>query len=113
MNSSTLLLIGAGVIAVVSIPLILKVVPPNHIYGFRTPSTLANRELWYRANVFAGWAFLIAAIASIVLVASGVGGVLPALASESPSLVLPLAIAVVACFVYLRKIKGGVAGGSK
>ena len=106
MNSSTLLLIAAGAIAVVSIPLILKVVPPNHFYAFRTPSTLSNRTLWYRANVFAGWALLIAAVASIALNV-GVGpGALPTGALELVVFVLPLAIAVVACFVYLRRIRG-------
>ena len=107
MNSSTLLLIGAGVIAVVSIPLILKMVPPNHLYGFRTPSTLSNRELWYRANVFAGWALLIAAVASIVLNVGVDGGALPGVARGAITFVLPLVIAVVACFVYLRRISGG------
>ena len=104
MNSSTLLLIGAGVIALVSIPLILKVVPPNHFYGFRTPSTLSNRTLWYRANVFAGWALLIAAVASIALNVGVSRGALPVVASELFVFVLPLVIAVVACLVYLRRI---------
>jgi len=31
---------------VVAIPLILKIVPPNRFYGFRTARTLSNRELW-------------------------------------------------------------------
>src|SRR5258706_5278758 len=106
MNSSTLLLIAAGAIAVVSIPLILKVVPPNHFYGFRTPSTLSNRTLWYRANVFAGWALLIAAVASIALNVGVGGGSLPAVASELVVFVLPLVIAIVACFVYLQQIRG-------
>src|SRR5258706_6093347 len=113
MNSSTLLLIGAGVIAVVSIPLILKMVPPNHLYGFRTPSTLANRALWYRANTFAGWALLIAAVASIALTVGADGGALPRAAFVAVTFLLPLLIAVVVCFFYFRKITSTVAGGSK
>ena len=114
MNSSTLLLIGAGVIAVTSIPLILKMVPPNHIYGFRTPSTLSNRALWYRANTFAGWALLIAAVASVALNVGTDGGVLPGLASGTVTFVLPLVAAVVACFIYLRRItRSSAAGASK
>ncbi len=107
MNSSTLFLIGAGVVAVVSIPLILKVVPPNPYYGFRTPSTLSDRTLWYRANVFAGWALLIAAVASIALNVGVDRAALPAAASEIIIFVLPLVIALVASFVYLRRISGG------
>src|SRR5258708_5981283 len=113
MNSSTLFLIGAGVIELVSIPLILRMVPPNHLYGFRTPSTLSNRALWYRANVFAGWALLIAAVSSIALNVGVDRGVLPAVASEIIVFVLPLLIAVVASFVYLRKIGGSVAREGK
>jgi len=113
MNLSTLLQIGAGVIAVVSIPLILKMVPPNHLYGFRTPSTLANRPLWYRANTFAGWALLIAAVASIALTVSADGGALPGVAFGAVTFLLPLLIAVVVCFFYLRRITSTVAGGSK
>src|SRR5258706_2567116 len=113
MNLSTLLQIGAGVIAVVSIPLILKMVPPNHLYGFRTPSTLANRALWYRANTFAGWALLIAAVASIALTVGADGGALPGVAFGAVTFVLPLLIAVVACLLYLPRITSTVASGSK
>ena len=113
MNSSMLFVIGAAVIALVSIPMILKIVPPNRIYGFRTPSTLANRELWYRANTFAGWALLIAALASIALIVGVDGGALPGVAYGAVTFALPLMVAVVACFIYLHRIKGSVAGGSK
>lgn len=37
-----------------SIPLVLRKVKPNHVYGFRVPATLANPELWYEVNAFAG-----------------------------------------------------------
>ena len=110
MDSSAPLLIGAGVIAVVSIPLTLKIVPPNPIYGFRTPTTLSNPTLWYRANAFAGWALLLASVASIVLVIGALSGVLPEMASGVGALLLPLAIALAACFVYLRRISSNVAG---
>ena len=114
MNASTLFLIGAGVIAVTSIPLILKMVPPNHLYGFRTPSTLSNRKLWYRANTFAGWALLIAAVASVALIVGLDSGALPGVAFGAITFVLPLVVAVVACFVYLRRITtGNAAGASK
>lgn len=113
MSSSISLLIGAGVIAAVSIPLILKIVPPNPIYGFRTPTTLSNQALWYRANVFAGWALPIAAIASAVLIVGAARGVLPSEAGGIVAFVVPLVIAVVASFVYLRRISGSGAGGRK
>ena len=44
----------------VSVPMIQGRVPRNPFYGFRTPRTLADRDLWFRVNHFAGWALLIA-----------------------------------------------------
>ena len=104
MNSTTSFLIGAAIIGLASIPLILGVVPPNHFYGFRTPSTVANPSLWYRANAFAGWACLIAAIASGVLIWGVSRGALPPVPAALV-FALPLVIAVGASFVYLHRIK--------
>ena len=38
------------VLLLVSIPLMLRWVPQNRIYGFRVPATLRNRSVWYDAN---------------------------------------------------------------
>jgi len=90
-----------------SIPLMLNVVPPNSIYGFRTPRTLANRELWFRANRFAGCALFVASVASAVVFALH-----PEYASaRSPVgllvFLVPLFAAVVASFAYVRRVGGG------
>ena len=39
---------------VLSIPLILKKIPPNPIYGFRTKKTRSDRHIWYDANHYGG-----------------------------------------------------------
>ncbi len=52
-------------IAALSAPLILRKVPPNSIYGFRTRRTLSDIEVWYRANVFSGCAMLVAAAVTV------------------------------------------------
>jgi hypothetical protein len=45
---------AAGVLLVVlSIPLMLKKIPPNPIYGFRVSQTLENSETWYAVNQYA------------------------------------------------------------
>lgn len=56
---------GALFIAL-SIPLILRKVKPNIWYGFRTPRTLSDGELWYDANQFGGKALLVAGLVMIV-----------------------------------------------
>ena len=89
-----------------SIPLILKAVPRNHFYGFRTPRTLSNDSLWYRANHFAGWAILIAAIVSAAILVFHIDDSLPTVFFGVVVLVLPLLVALAACFIYLRQIDG-------
>jgi uncharacterized membrane protein len=60
-----LLLVG------LSIPLILRRVKPNYLYGFRTPKTLSSERIWYEANAYAGrltlWLGIILTIAAISL----------------------------------------------
>jgi len=46
---------GIGlVMALTSIPLILRRVPMNHYYGIRIRKSLASAENWYTLNAFAG-----------------------------------------------------------
>jgi hypothetical protein len=42
------------VLVVLSVPLMLRWVPPNRFVGFRIPSTLRNRSVWYDANALNG-----------------------------------------------------------
>ena len=70
MNDPISFLIPLAIVAVAAIPLILQVVPPNRLYGVRTRRTLANREVWFRVNRFAGWAMLVAtAVSTCVFIA--------------------------------------------
>jgi len=90
------------VIAAISIPLILHLVPPNGVYGFRTSVTRASVDIWYSANAFMGWALFAGAVVS------GAGLVyLPETAKRWLLLVafpLPLLAAVVASFAYLGRL---------
>jgi uncharacterized membrane protein len=61
-------LIAPLVIIVVAIPMALGIVPPNGIYGFRTPYTMSSDEVWYRANRISGIAAVIAGIIWLALV---------------------------------------------
>ncbi|WP_082629249.1 SdpI family protein [Chthonomonas calidirosea] len=45
--------------AALAIPLIQRRVPPNRLYGFRTPKTLRNESIWYQANAYAGKTLLL------------------------------------------------------
>ena len=48
------------------IPLLLEKVKPNWFLGFRTPTTVKNKTLWYKVNMQVGREFIIAGIVVIV-----------------------------------------------
>ena len=95
------LLVPCAIVAVGSVPLMLKLVPPNGFYGFRTPQTLANRDLWFRANRFAGCALFVAAGTSAAILT-----IIPEREEGLVGLaifIVPLVLAVVASFAYVRR----------
>jgi uncharacterized membrane protein len=51
----------------VSVPMVMRRVPPNGIYGFRTPKTLSNPQIWYEANRRAGVNLIVGAILTMLL----------------------------------------------
>jgi uncharacterized membrane protein len=55
-----LLLLACALIAAASVPLVLKLIPPNEIYGIPTRKMRTYPENWVRVNVFAGKALLTA-----------------------------------------------------
>jgi|SRR5713226_2269525 len=60
---------------VLGIPLALKLVPPNRVYGYRTATTFASPEAWYQVNFATGLALIAAGLVSgicIILLSYGV-----------------------------------------
>jgi uncharacterized membrane protein len=55
------------IFAIIAIPLILRKVPRNVVYGFRTRATLENDFVWYEANAYFGRLFLISSFVSALL----------------------------------------------
>ncbi|MDD5565007.1 MAG: SdpI family protein [Thermoanaerobaculaceae bacterium] len=46
---------GIGLlIALISIPLVLRMVPMNHLYGIRVRRAFASRDNWYAINAYGG-----------------------------------------------------------
>ena len=56
-------------ILVLALPLILGVIPPNRLYGVRTPKTISSTEVWYRANRAGGWMLLLDSLLYLVIAA--------------------------------------------
>src|SRR5215203_1193013 len=55
------------VLLVLSIPLMLRWIPQNHIYGFRIAATLANKSVWYDANALLGRHSFLIGVAMVLL----------------------------------------------
>jgi uncharacterized membrane protein len=96
--------IPAALVAALAVPLALKLVPPNRLYGFRTAATLADREVWFRVNRVAGFALLVAAGTAMCFYLA-----MPELASGSSflgvlALVVPVVLALAVTATYARKI---------
>jgi hypothetical protein len=70
---TVVLLLLCALTAIAGVPLILKLVPPNEIYGLHTEKTLSRSEIWFEVNRFAGWALVAAAAltALAVMIYSG------------------------------------------
>jgi hypothetical protein len=99
--ASAVLLIG------LSIPLVRRKVRPNRVYGFRTPSTLRDPQLWYEVNARTGVDLLVVGIG---LLAIAVGHVLEVL---STSAFLALSVAWITAGAVVSVVHGFAIIGPK
>ena len=96
------------IFAIIAIPLILRKVPRNVVYGFRTRSTLENDFVWYEANAYFGRAFLISSFISALLIISlyfsNLVSVQIFLKASIAVLVVPPLVAVLLTLRFIRSI---------
>jgi len=52
----------SALFVVIAIPLVLRIVPRNVIYGFRTRTTLSDDAIWFEANAHFGRRLLVASL---------------------------------------------------
>jgi uncharacterized membrane protein len=104
MLTTVSLLIACALIAAASVPLMLKFVPPNPIYGVRTEKALESQEIWYEVNRFGGRALLAASAVSALLLMMYSGTLLKPWWAQLLAFVVPVVAAVVATLVYERKL---------
>src|SRR5207245_2046583 len=60
MLSVVFFLIGYAVIGLIAVPLAMRLIPPNPVYGVRTRRTIENPSLWYNVNAVGGQLLLVA-----------------------------------------------------
>jgi hypothetical protein len=110
-DKGVLTLEGCAILfAILAIPLMLRKVPRNVLYGYRTRRTLRDDNVWYDANAHFGRGLFIASITSVIAVF-----VLSSAHFLSPQVLLPVcvvalvapsAIAGLATAAYIRRIFG-------
>jgi uncharacterized membrane protein len=101
----TILAVSA-LLAVIAIPLALRWIPRNIVYGFRTRTTMANDATWYEANAYFGRALLISTLCGAFL-----AYVIYLVRPFSPTVFLPVSVLVlvaptlVATVATVRRIR--------
>jgi hypothetical protein len=88
-----------ALIALIALPLALRRVRPNPVYGFRTRATLADTRTWYAVNERFGWLQATGSLA-VALVA----WVLFRPATLAPGQVVPLSIVLLAAPTVLAVV---------
>jgi len=98
-------------LAAVSVPLILRLIPPNGLYGFRVRKTIEHPEIWYPVNKYGGERLL---MASLLVVLAAIGyPFIPDITIEVYSYavlvtwVVASTIAFIGSFRYMNSLKIG------
>jgi uncharacterized membrane protein len=103
MFSVVFFLIGYAVIALVAVPLAMRLVPPNPIYGVRTDRTLSDTTLWYNVNAVGGQLLLVAVGLSAILLMMYQGTWLKGFWAQLFLFVVPIGAAVGGTIYFERK----------
>lgn len=104
MFATLLILITCVLIAVIGIPLGLRLIPQNNIYGVRTRRTMADESAWFEVNRVGGWALVGAAGLAAVIVMAYQGTWLRAWWSQWLVLLILVTAAVGFTFYFEQRI---------
>ncbi|MGZ5037979.1 MAG: SdpI family protein [Usitatibacter sp.] len=88
--------------ALISVPLALRLVPPNPFYGFKTSYTRSHPSVWYDANAFVGRGMLFVSLLSAALLACYPGR---EVWTEVVIVTIPLFAVTIAGLVYVRHLR--------
>jgi hypothetical protein len=110
-GKAVIALLGCDVVlAAIALPLAMRKVRRNWIYGFRTPATLSDDRIWFEANAHFGRGLLIAAVvgsAAILVLSQADLSPRAFLNASIAALVLPGSVATVATFRFIGVLKRG------
>jgi uncharacterized membrane protein len=106
----TVLAVNA-LLVLISVPLILRKVPRNVVYGFRTRRTLTDDFVWYEVNAFFGRRLVafavVSAVAVFMLYSTDGGSEHLFFAATLVALAVPSLIATLQTLRFTRSLKPG------
>jgi uncharacterized membrane protein len=103
-------ILGISVLLIVlAVPLALRKVPRNPVYGYRTRAAMASDDVWYGANAYFAWTLIATALCSAFL-----GWLVDMLRPFSAAAYLPLSVLIIAmppviAAIATRRYVGSVA----
>ena len=99
-------LVCCALFALAAIPLVLRKVPRNRVYAYRTRVTLSDDSLWYGANAYFGaWLIAASALSAFVAVVLNEWRGLSPQAYMNVSILLLAAPGLIAWFLTARFIR--------
>jgi membrane-associated PAP2 superfamily phosphatase len=98
------LLVACVIVAAVAVPLMLRLIPPNPLYGVCTERTLTQQSTWFEVNAFGGRALLIAAGIAALLIMVYQGTWLRSGWAQLAVFVIAIVAAIASTLVFERKL---------
>lgn len=87
-DKSLITILGVSLLLVaLAVPLALRLVPRNAVYGFRTRATMANDELWLSANAYFGQRLIVGTVFGCALAI-----IMYLLFALPPDLIVPVSV---------------------
>ena len=95
------------IFVILAVPLMLRKVGPNVVYGYRTRATMNDKTLWYEANAHFGRGLLIGSVISgvaalVIWMMRPPDALIPLLVVV---LVVPALIAAIATARHIRRLR--------
>jgi uncharacterized membrane protein len=103
MLSVVFFLIADAVIAMAAVPLAMRLIPPNPVFGVRTARALDDTTLWYNVNAVAGQLLLAASGISAILLMMYQGTLLRSFWAQFFVFLIPILAAVASTLYFERK----------
>ena len=104
MLGTIVLLVLCILTAIAGVPLILKLIPKNEIYGVHTERAMSRAEFWFEVNWFAGWSLVAAAALTALALGLYNGTYLRSFWLQLLTYAVMVGIAVAASFWYEREV---------